>query len=61
LLDGPAEQWVDELTGLALEQGMDTFVFGPVESPLAQVERFAAEVAPAVRAAVARHRSPAVR
>lgn len=28
---------------------MDTFVFGPAEDPLRQVQRFAEEVAPAVR------------
>ena len=35
---------------------MDTFVFGPSEEPVAQLARFAAEVAPAVREQVARHR-----
>jgi hypothetical protein len=49
-------QWVDELTDLALQHGMDTFVFGPSEDPVTQVRRFAAEVAPAVREQVARHR-----
>ncbi|OLT27171.1 N5,N10-methylene tetrahydromethanopterin reductase [Nocardiopsis sp. CNR-923] len=51
-LEGPVEQWVDELTELVLEYGMDTFVFGPAAEPVAQVSRFAAEVAPAVREAV---------
>ncbi len=53
---GPVEQWVDELTALAVEHGMDSFIFGPASDPLRQVQRFAAEVAPAVRDAVARHR-----
>lgn len=55
-LQGGTAQWIDELTSLAVEQGMDTFVFGPSEEPVAQLARFAAEVAPAVREQVARHR-----
>ena len=55
LQGGPA-QWVDELTELAVEQGMDTFMFGPSQDPVLQLRRFAAEVAPAVREQVARHR-----
>jgi hypothetical protein len=55
-LQGPVSQWVEELTSLSVEYGMDTFVFGPAEDELRQIERFAAEVAPAVRDAVARHR-----
>lgn len=58
-LRGPAEQWVDELTGLALEMGVDTFVFGPAESPETQLRRFATEVAPRVRENVAWHRQTA--
>lgn len=57
---GPVDQWVDTLTELAIAYGMDTFVFGPESDPLHQVGRFADEVAPAVRAEVARYRgSPA--
>jgi alkanesulfonate monooxygenase SsuD/methylene tetrahydromethanopterin reductase-like flavin-dependent oxidoreductase (luciferase family) len=55
-LQGDVDQWVDELTGLAVEHGMDTFVYGPSEDPVAQLERFAAEVAPAVREQVTKHR-----
>jgi alkanesulfonate monooxygenase SsuD/methylene tetrahydromethanopterin reductase-like flavin-dependent oxidoreductase (luciferase family) len=55
-LQGPAEQWVDELTSLAVDSGMDTFIFGPGENPVRQVRRFADEVVPAVREAVAAHR-----
>lgn len=55
-LQGGTQQWVEELTGLAVEHGMDTFVFGPAADPVNQLRRFAAEVAPAVREAVARHR-----
>lgn len=54
LLDGPPAQWVETLTGLALEQGVDTFVFWPgTEGTDAQLRRFALEIAPAVREAVA--------
>ena len=58
-LQGPVPQWVDELTSLAVDHGMDTFVFGPADDPLQQIPRFADEVAPAVRDAVARHRGTA--
>jgi alkanesulfonate monooxygenase SsuD/methylene tetrahydromethanopterin reductase-like flavin-dependent oxidoreductase (luciferase family) len=55
-LDGPPGQWVDQLLPLVTETGMDTFVLWPSESPASQLERFAAEVAPALREAVAAHR-----
>ena len=55
-LQGGIAQWVDELTDLSVEHGMDTFMFGPSEDPVPQLQRFAAEVAPAVREQVARHR-----
>jgi alkanesulfonate monooxygenase SsuD/methylene tetrahydromethanopterin reductase-like flavin-dependent oxidoreductase (luciferase family) len=51
-LEGPASGWIPELTRLALEVGMDTFVYWPREDHVRQVELFAAEVAPAVREAV---------
>jgi alkanesulfonate monooxygenase SsuD/methylene tetrahydromethanopterin reductase-like flavin-dependent oxidoreductase (luciferase family) len=51
-LAGSADQWVEELTGLVVDGGMDTFVFGPAEDPVRQVQRFADEVVPAVREAV---------
>jgi hypothetical protein len=44
-----AAAWVDELTQLALEVGMDTFIFWPEEDPLGQLEAFASEVVPEVR------------
>lgn len=56
-LQGSVQQWVDELSGLALQHGMDSFVFGPAEDPANQLRRFAAEVAPAVREQVLLHRS----
>lgn len=55
-LDGPVEQWVDELTALTVEQGMDTYIFAPSADPSGQLERFAHEVAPRVREQVARER-----
>ena len=54
LLRGPVDQWVDELTDLAVGYGFDTFLFwGDGED---QLPRFAEEVAPAVRAQVAAER-----
>ena len=54
LLLGPVDQWVDELTDLAVAYGFDTFVFwGDGED---QLPRFAEEVVPAVRAQVAAER-----
>ncbi|MFE3293899.1 LLM class flavin-dependent oxidoreductase [Rhodococcus sp. NPDC059234] len=56
-LGGPVAQWVDELTALVLETGMDTFVFGAEGDDPDQHRRWAIEVAPAVRDAVAAHRA----
>jgi hypothetical protein len=54
LLRGPVDQWVDELTDMAVGYGFDTFIFwGEGED---QLPRFAEEVAPAVRAQVAAER-----
>ena len=58
-LDGPPGQWVEQLLPLVVETGMDTFVLGPSESPASQLQLFAAQVAPALRDAVAAHRRPA--
>ncbi|MBJ8346063.1 LLM class flavin-dependent oxidoreductase [Antrihabitans sp. YC2-6] len=55
-LNGPTDQWVDDLTRLVVETGMDTFVFGAENDDPAQHRRWAAEVAPAVAEAVARER-----
>jgi alkanesulfonate monooxygenase SsuD/methylene tetrahydromethanopterin reductase-like flavin-dependent oxidoreductase (luciferase family) len=38
-------QWVDELTGLALDTGIDTFIIGLPEPPGNQLDRFMAEIA----------------
>jgi alkanesulfonate monooxygenase SsuD/methylene tetrahydromethanopterin reductase-like flavin-dependent oxidoreductase (luciferase family) len=56
LFIGPVEYWVDELTRLAVEIGMDTFIYWPADDRLRQMERFAAEVVPAVREQVTRIR-----
>jgi alkanesulfonate monooxygenase SsuD/methylene tetrahydromethanopterin reductase-like flavin-dependent oxidoreductase (luciferase family) len=50
LLDGPVEHWLETLSGFARELGFDTFIFWPGDDLLAQVERFAREVAPQLRA-----------
>jgi alkanesulfonate monooxygenase SsuD/methylene tetrahydromethanopterin reductase-like flavin-dependent oxidoreductase (luciferase family) len=52
-LEGPPEHWIEVLTGFAEELGFDTFVFWPGQQPLAQLERFAGEVVPALRPAQA--------
>jgi hypothetical protein len=57
-LDGPAGQWIEQLLPLVVETGLDTFVLWPTESPAGQLQTFAAEVAPALREAVAAHRGP---
>jgi alkanesulfonate monooxygenase SsuD/methylene tetrahydromethanopterin reductase-like flavin-dependent oxidoreductase (luciferase family) len=54
-LDGPPGQWVDELTELALSDGVGTFILAG-DDPAA-IEIFAAEVAPAVRELVAAERA----
>ncbi|RZS31209.1 luciferase-like monooxygenase [Herbihabitans rhizosphaerae] len=51
-LHGPPTQWIEELTGLVLEHGMDTFVLGTEGDDLAQFATFADEIVPAVRQAV---------
>jgi alkanesulfonate monooxygenase SsuD/methylene tetrahydromethanopterin reductase-like flavin-dependent oxidoreductase (luciferase family) len=54
-LHGPASQWIEELTGLVVEHGMDTFVFWPDTDPDTQVRAFA-ELTEQVRQQVARAR-----
>jgi alkanesulfonate monooxygenase SsuD/methylene tetrahydromethanopterin reductase-like flavin-dependent oxidoreductase (luciferase family) len=49
LLDGPVEHWVEVLAGFHAELAFDGFVLGPGAPELEQIERFGAEVAPAVR------------
>ncbi|MCW5879962.1 MAG: LLM class flavin-dependent oxidoreductase [Anaerolineae bacterium] len=57
-LVGPVDYWVEELTRLAVELGMDTFIFWPARDHVRQMRVFAEEVAPSVRAAVALARGP---
>jgi hypothetical protein len=58
-LEGPVSKWVEELTRLALELGMDTFIYWPSEDHVLQIQAFASEVVPAVREAVEAERSRA--
>ena len=53
-LEGPVDHWVETLVSMARDQGFDSFVLWPNDDPLRQTERFAGEVAPAVRAELAR-------
>jgi alkanesulfonate monooxygenase SsuD/methylene tetrahydromethanopterin reductase-like flavin-dependent oxidoreductase (luciferase family) len=55
LLNGPIDQWVDELAMLALEYGMDTFVLGGED--ISQVRHFSEEIVPEVRAVISKQRS----
>jgi len=52
-LDGPVDQWIDQLTELTMDYGMDGYILGPSENPQEQLRRFAADVAPRVRENVA--------
>jgi len=55
-LDGPVSQWVDTLTRLTIEFGMDSYIFAGGGDLDVQLRRFALEVAPQVREQVARQR-----
>ena len=48
-LDGPVDQWVDQLTELTVEYGMDGYILGPADDSAEQLRLFATEVAPRVR------------
>lgn len=48
-LDGPVNQWIDQLTELTVDYGMDGYILGQGENPEAQLRRFATEIAPQVR------------
>jgi alkanesulfonate monooxygenase SsuD/methylene tetrahydromethanopterin reductase-like flavin-dependent oxidoreductase (luciferase family) len=52
-LVGPVEAWADALAAWAVDLGFDTFVFWPLSDAPAQLQAFASEVVPAVRARVA--------
>lgn len=52
-LRGSSAQWIEWLTSFSVDLGFDTLIFWPQGDAVRQVERFATEVAPAVREAVA--------
>jgi len=54
-LQGPPKVWAEQLAGLALDEGMSGFVLATDDAET--LERFAAEVAPAVRELVAAERA----
>jgi alkanesulfonate monooxygenase SsuD/methylene tetrahydromethanopterin reductase-like flavin-dependent oxidoreductase (luciferase family) len=56
-LQGPTDQWVDDLVQLTRVYGMDTFIFAPAEASAEQITLFAREVAPRVRERVALERA----
>jgi len=56
VLVGSPEHWIETLASFVVELGFDTFVFWPAEDASRQIERFATEVVPGVRSAVARLR-----
>jgi alkanesulfonate monooxygenase SsuD/methylene tetrahydromethanopterin reductase-like flavin-dependent oxidoreductase (luciferase family) len=51
---GSVEQWVEQLAELVVKCGMNGFVYWPQHDHGRQIEVFAAEVVPAVRALIAR-------
>lgn len=55
-LHGPIQQWIDQLTELVLDYGMDTFILGTEGDDLTQIRTFAEDIAPAVRMSVADER-----
>src|SRR5699024_11239631 len=56
-LQGPPEQWVEQLLPLVLEMGVSTFIVGS-DDPRT-IQTFGGEVAPALREAVERERATA--
>ena len=54
-LRGPEAKWIDQLTALAVEHGIDTFILWPGDEPIEQLRHFA-EVARSVRDSVDRER-----
>ncbi|MFL1430805.1 MULTISPECIES: LLM class flavin-dependent oxidoreductase [unclassified Nocardiopsis] len=56
-LQGPADQWVDDLLPLVLEHGFSTFILGGDEPRT--IQAFGAEIAPALREAVEKERASA--
>ncbi len=56
-LEGTVDDWVEQLAGLALEHGTSGFVLAADAGTARAMQRFAEEVAPAVRLAVDHERS----
>lgn len=56
-LQGPPSQWIEQLSQLVLEQGMDTFILWPRGDVERSLRRLAAEIIPGVRETVARERA----
>ena len=56
-LQGPPGLWVEQLTDLALEQGMSVFILAPGADAETDLRRLAEAVAPGVREAVERARA----
>jgi alkanesulfonate monooxygenase SsuD/methylene tetrahydromethanopterin reductase-like flavin-dependent oxidoreductase (luciferase family) len=54
-LQGSIDQWVEELTQLTIEYGLDSYLFGG--APDHQLEQFAQEIVPQVRENVRRQRA----
>ncbi len=59
-LQGPPRLWVEQLTELALTTGMSAFLLAPGQDVEGDLQRFAEEVAPGVREAVAQARRAGV-
>lgn len=55
-MQGPPAQWVEQLLPSVIEDGIGTFIV--VTSDRADLQRFAADVIPALRTAVAAERGP---
>ncbi len=55
-LSGGAREWVEQLA-LALEFGVDTFIYWPQGDPVRQIEAFAHEVVPGARETVDKERN----
>lgn len=55
LLNGPPQQWAEELAGITLEYGITGFILAADDAP--SIELFAAEVVPATRELVAAERA----
>ncbi|WP_433124849.1 hypothetical protein ACQPWW_20825 [Micromonospora sp. CA-240977] len=56
-LQGPPEQWVEQLLPLVLDEGVSTFLIGRDDPHL--IQTFGQEIAPALRDAVAKERAAA--